>query len=285
MLPRGFGVSDLVKRQVGPSNAMNSAAYFDPRNQTLVMILGDGVSEVPVPLDMVDIIYQTVITGAINYSAQVGALVIMLLVVLTMTSRRRLNRTTALINLANLVLGITRMTLLDVYFCSSYVGFYILNSGDTTLANPADERKSIAATIMNIPQLVLIITALFLQAYSMIKLWSPLAKWPTLSCSFVISILYLGFKTATVTIQVKAIVDMFDPGLDFLWVRQADLICSTLMIFWFCFVFIFRLALHMWCNRSILPPVDGLSVMDILVMTNGVLMLVPGKCPVHRRLM
>ncbi|KAK4098415.1 hypothetical protein N658DRAFT_488474 [Parathielavia hyrcaniae] len=58
-------------------------------------------------------------------------------------------------------------------------------------------------------------------------------------------------------------------------VKQGYLGCITASICWFCFLFNIRLVMHMWTNRSILPSLKGLKAMDVLVITNGMLMFVP----------
>lgn len=62
-----------------------------------------------------------------------------------------------------------------------------------------------------------------------------------------------------------------------LYLRYVYLALELTCICWFCFIFILRLGMHMVQNRSFLPSSKGVAAMDMLVMTNGVLMLIPGK--------
>jgi len=199
----------------------------------------------------------------------------MLLVVLTMTTRSRFFRVATIINMAALLITTVRCTLLALYFTSSFLEFYTFFAGDYSDISPVDTRVSVVATLFAVPQLLLIEGVLILQAWSMIQLWRPLWKWLAIALSTVIAFLAVGFKCASVSLQIRAIVGLFDPS-PFIWVSQCDLVFSTTTVFWFCLIFIMRLAAHMWEHRSILPPVKGLSAMEALVMTNGLLMLVPG---------
>ncbi|KAK4119225.1 hypothetical protein N657DRAFT_693829 [Parathielavia appendiculata] len=58
-------------------------------------------------------------------------------------------------------------------------------------------------------------------------------------------------------------------------VKKTYLGCFTASIRWFCFLFNVRLVVHMWTNRSILPSLEGLEAMDVLVITNYILIFVP----------
>ena len=248
---------------------------FDPLNQTFPLLGPDGTTQIPIWIPDVDEVVKEAIAIAVNYASQIGACVVMLLVVLTMTARSRMLRATTTINMAGLVVAIIRCTLLVLYFTSSYLEFYTFFTHDFSQISTTDTRISVAATVFAVPQLVLIEAALIIQAWSVVQLWRALLKWLTIVISALVAFFAIGFKCASVSLQVKAIVDFFDPS-PYIWVRQSDLAFGTTTIFWFCFLFMTRLAFHMWEHRSILPPVKGLSAMEVLVMTNGVLMLVPG---------
>ncbi|KAL1891282.1 pheromone alpha factor receptor [Sporothrix stenoceras] len=246
---------------------------FDPRNQTFYLT-GPHNMAIPVWVPNVDQIMQMMLGTSINYGSQIGASLLMLLVTLTLTSKSRFSRAATLINVAGLVISVIRCVLLTLYFTSSYVEFYGLFSGDHTYVQRTDTRISAVATLFALPQLILIEAALFLQAYSMVKLWPSVWRAVVLVVSVLIAVCAIGFKAATVSERVRLILGFYSAPVP-LWLNQVDLTFTATTIFWFCFVFIIRLVIHMWEYRSILPPTGGVSAMEVLVMTNGVLMLVP----------
>lgn len=254
-------------------NAMSTS--FNPLNQTFAILAADGATEIPVPVAEVDELYTIALNTQINYGSQIGACFVMLLVVLAMTPQNRFARVPTLINTAALVIGVIRTVLLSLYFPSSWFEFYALVSGDYEFVAPRDYHISVVATVFAVPQLMLIEAALALQAWSMLRLWPDWLKWPVLFASAGVITVAVGFEAAAEAIQIKGILQGYDVK-SVVWVRQVDLACTTTSISWFCFLFIVRLAMHMWTHRSILPSVKGLSAMEVLVMTNGVLMLVPG---------
>lgn len=252
-----------------------STGPFDPYTQVFSLLGPDGVTEIPVSVAQVDALFLGGTSTQVNYGSQIGATFIMLLVVLTMTPRRRFTRVPTIINIASLVVNLIRCVLLSLFFTSSWIEFYALMSGDTSRVAQRDYNISVVATVFNIPVVILIQLALAVQAWSMIQLWPAMYKWGSVIISAAIVVATIGFKFASAILQSRGIVGNVDlPSV--LWVRKTDLVLSMTSISWFCFLFVVRLIIHMWIHRTILPPVRGLSAMEVLVMTNGILMFVPG---------
>lgn len=252
-----------------------ASGLFDPRNQTFFMQSPQNVS-IPVWIPDIDALYAQVVGTSINYATQIGACFIMLLVTLTMTSKSRFSRASTLINIVSLFVSTIRCTLLALYFTSSYLEFYTYFSDDFSIVTPTDKRVSAVATFLAAPQIVLIEAALFLQAYSMIRLWPSLWRHVVLALSVFIATCAIGFKCASVILRIRSCLSSDDISSS-LWVYESDLSFTATTIFWFCFVFIIRLVIHMWEFRSVLPPMSGVSAMEVLVMANGILMLIPGR--------
>ena len=253
---------------------MDNTTATDPRDQTIVLLAGDGVQEIPVPLPDLDALVFTFFRIAINFGVQIGACLMLLVVLLAMTPRSRYAKWTTYINLAALVTVLVQRLLMVLFFTSSYVEFYTLLSGDPTFLRPVDTGVSIAGCVFAILQVICIEAALIFQAWAMIQLWPTLWKWITISLSTLIALLTVGFKCASTASQIIAIRD-FQPQTR-VWIQQVDLALSTITIIWFCFVFLIRLVAHMWKHRTILQGKKGLVAMDVLVVTNGVLMVIPG---------
>jgi pheromone alpha factor receptor len=251
---------------------------FDPRTQVFSLLGPDGVTEIPVSVPQVDTIFMLGTSAQVNYGSQIGATFVMLLVVLTMTPKKRFRRVPTLVNITALVINLIRCVLLSLYFTSTWVEFYTIMAHDISGVAQRDFNISVVATAFNIPIVILVEWALALQAWSMIQLWSPVCKWGSVTISAVLVVATVGFKFATVVLQCLGVVSNLDLA-NFVWVRKTDLVLSITSISWFCFLFVVRLLMHMWMHRTVLPPVKGLSAMEVLVMTNGILMLVPGSLP------
>jgi pheromone alpha factor receptor len=261
-----------------PGTLPPQSSPFDPTNQTSFLLYSDGIRQVPFNTYAITQIYIQATSLSILYGTQIGACFMMLAVVLGMTPRARFRRLPTLISVAALALNTARMVLLAVFFTTAWVDLYVIVAQDASVVPRSDFNLSAAATVLSVPITVLILSALFVQAWSMLLLWPLLWKLPAAALSLVLVLLTLAFNMATTILQTRAIL-YADISEIAIWVRQAYLGLITASICWFCFLFNVRLVMHMWTNRSILPSLKGLKAMDVLVITNGILMFFPGGFP------
>ncbi|KAL2022258.1 hypothetical protein VTK56DRAFT_5868 [Thermocarpiscus australiensis] len=261
--------------------ASNSTqAPFDPLNQEFFILGPDGKTPIPLTPTFVTSYYFDAASLSILYGFQLGACLMMLVVVLAMTPRIRFKRIPTIMNVLALVLNSIRMLFLAIYFTSTFLNFYVVITGDVRFVSRSDYNVSATATVLSIPITMLIEAALFVQAWSMLKLWPTLYKVPAALVSMALVVTTIGFNFAVTMIQTRYILFSIDPR-PLVWARKLSLSLLTTSITWFCFLFNIRLVMHMWSNRSILPSLKGLKAMDVLVITNGILMFVPGMFPLE----
>jgi pheromone alpha factor receptor len=258
------------------NNTNNTSSPFNPTTQTISILLADGVTEVPVSLGDLDSLYLSMFSTIVNYGSQIGACFIMLVVLLTMTPKNKFARIPTLINTVALAVNMVRCLMLALFFTSNWCRFYPLISGDISIITSRDYNISISATALTLPSMMLLESSLAVQAWAMIQLWPTIWKWSGVVLSIGIALVTVGLKFTTVILQCQYILYGTDLS-EAVWLRRVDFSFTTVSICWFCFLFIVRLGIHMWTNRSILPTVSGISAMEVLVMTNGILMLIPGK--------
>ncbi|KAK0733114.1 GPCR fungal pheromone mating factor [Lasiosphaeria miniovina] len=258
------------------SNPGGSEGGFDPLTQPAFILASDGQTPINFTLADIDMVYQVATSSAANYGSQVGASFVMLAVVLVMTPRSRFRRLPVIVSILALTTNMIRMLLLALFYSSSWLHFYTVVSGDVQFVSQTDYNLSVAATILSIPITILILLALIVQAWSMLQLWPSLQKWTATALSVVLVVVTIGFNFAITIIQAQAILYGKTQDASMRWIRSTYLGLITASICWFCFLFNIRLVIHMWTNRSFLPSLKGLTAMDVLVITNGILMLVPG---------
>lgn len=192
-----------------------------------------------------------------------------------MTPRVRFRRALPVISILGLTLNMIRIVLLPIFYPSAWLSFYALFTMDYSFVPRVDYGISVAATALSIPVTMLIIAAFVVQAWSIIQLWQPVYRWGAAIFLLALVFFTIGFNFAGSIIQAKAILNVASPAAD-VWVRKTYLSLITISICWLYFLFNARLVMHMWSNRSILPSLKGLKAMDVLVITNGILMFVPG---------
>lgn len=253
------------------------AVTVDMVYQAINITLPNG-SQMSVPLSVIDSNNNFFNCRSMAYGVEVGASIIMLIVILTMTPKTKFWRFITFLNIAALCNNIIRVILLAMYYESSWVTIYTLYTQDLTWVNKTDVANTVAATVLSIPQNIMIMAALVTQAWAMVKLWPRMLKWSIFSVSLALVLLQIGFMAATQAYQITFELPWMSAEimLSHMWVRYGFLALEVISICWFCFLFNFKLVTHLWKNRSFLPQSKGLSAMDALVMTNGVLMLIPG---------
>ncbi|EAA30497.1 pheromone receptor [Neurospora crassa] len=221
----------------------------------------------------IDAFNNMLVSTTINYATQIGATFIMLAIMLLMTPRRRFKRLPTIISLLALCINLIRVVLLALFFPSHWTDFYVLYSGDWQFVPPGDMQISVAATVLSIPVTALLLSALMVQAWSMMQLWTPLWRALVVLVSGLLSLVTVAMSFANCIFQAKNI--LYADPLPSYWVRKLYLALTTGSISWFTFLFMIRLVMHMWTNRSILPSMKGLKAMDVLIITNSILMLIP----------
>ncbi|KAK3316946.1 pheromone receptor [Apodospora peruviana] len=244
---------------------------FDPLQQILNVTGPDG-SLIPVSMSAVDEYYHQAFSAAINFGCQIGATLIMLVIMLVMTPKNRFNRLPTVISIAALVVNFVRMILISLYYVYKLNSFYVAFVGDAQFVPRSDWDASVAATALSLPVTILIELALIVQAWSMLRLWPTLYKVVVTGLSLVIVVTTIAFSFACTVNQIQWIMYRV-ATLD--WLRETYIILLTASTSWFCFLFIARLVAHMWESRSILPSLNVLNAMDVLVITNGLLMVIP----------
>lgn len=259
-------------------------AFNDPSNGgvqdaswTVTLTSPTGVNTTA-PLNYVNKIWVYATSSSINYGSQIGACFIMLVVLLVMTPKSRFKRTTTIIHTLALTINMIRMVLMAYYFTSSWFSMSVFLAGDLSSVAEIDYNNSAAANILSIPVVLLLETALFLQAWSMVQLWPRFWKLTTTMFSFTLVLATVAFNITTTITQVQYTL-RGESTIEILWIPKTYLALLAASITWFCFLFISRLVTHMYSNRSILPSMQTLNAMDVLVITNGILMLVPGMYP------
>ncbi|EAQ84455.1 hypothetical protein CHGG_08469 [Chaetomium globosum CBS 148.51] len=228
-----------------PPGLPPQAQAFNPLNQSAFLLYADGTNPIPSNTYSVTEIYLQATSLSILYGSQIGACFMMLAVVLGMTPRPRFRRLPTLISVAALALNTARMVLLAVFFTTSWVDLYVIVSQGASVVPRSDFSLSAAATVLSVPVTVLILAALTVQAWSMLRLWCPMYKIPARVLSLVLVLLTLAFNITTTVIQARAIL-YADISQIADWVRQAYLGLITASIYSFYFLFNIRLVMHMW---------------------------------------
>ncbi|KAK4214570.1 fungal pheromone mating factor STE2 GPCR-domain-containing protein [Rhypophila decipiens] len=253
-------------------SSTNMSVPFDPTQQNITL-LGPDQSPITIPITAIDEAYYSSFAQAINFGVQLGATIIMWIIMLVMTPRKRFKVAPTIVNFAALTFTLIRMVVLCLYYVSTWQHLYtVFGPGDYAHVPARDYRLSVVATFFSVPVTILVEMALIVQAWSMLRLWPAAWKLMTAILSLGLVSTTIGFNMAVTITQIKYIVSN---GQIYEWLQYAYVCLLTSTICWFAFLFIARLVLHQWETRRILPQLEGISAMDALILTNAILMIIP----------
>lgn len=252
------------------------AGNFDPYSQVFAIIAPDGQTTIPVSMKVLNWYYYNNLTISISYAGQVSVAGLMILIVLFMTPRVKLTRPTTILNLIGLASCLVSRLLLVLYYTGPFANIYTVFAGDYQYVTRGHYAMSIAATTVGTVLIIVIEVALMYQAWILLRMWPKIPKWIVAIVSILLVTAVLAFRFASLVFQNISVLTLVLP-FHTAWVLQTSVILSTVSIFWFCALLNVRLVSHLVQNRGVLPSRANLTPMEILVIVNGILMVIPGE--------
>lgn len=249
---------------------------FDPYTQNVTFFLADGKTELQIPMPVLDAFRREMTSICINYGTQFGACFIMLITLLIMTPAAKLRRASNILHILGLVVCAIRMLLLSLYWPSVFTDFYHFWARDYSHIPQSEFAKSVAGNVMSLLLVIIIELALMNQAWTMVSLWPEVWKYVIAVSSGFITLLTIASRIAFTVHQNKANLSLTPASMNE-WLIRWMVVMNVVSISWFCAIFNIKLIWHLISNRSVLPSYKTLTPMEVLVMTNGILMMVPGK--------
>lgn len=247
----------------------------DPRFQVFNITAGDG-TVMPISMAAVDDNTRSDTMVSVSYGTQIGVSLMMLLVVLVMNPIIKLLRVYTAAQIAALITNTIRMIVLSLFFSSQWNTFYALNTGDFTFVHQHDYKISILGNVLSLVVVVLVELCLIMQAWTMVTMWPTAWKWISAGFSAALSLTAIGFRFAFCILQSQSITDT-QSARSIRWVASSTITIGAGSIFWYCALFNVQLVAHLVKHRSFLPDTSGFTPMEVLVFSNGILMIVPGK--------
>ncbi|PNP60049.1 hypothetical protein THARTR1_00073 [Trichoderma harzianum] len=249
---------------------------FNPYTQNITIIGPPGYPPMPVPIAQIDAFNDETASIVLNYGAQLGASLAMLLVILLTTPSQKFLRASNLLHVLALIVCAVRTVFLAFYFLSPFAHFYQVWSGDYSQIPAWNFRTSIAGTVLSMLLAIIAEGALMYQAWTMVSLFASRAKYALSFLSLLVTLITTGFRVASTVIQCESILNL-QSSRKYGWLLKTTLIWNTCSIAWFCALFNSKLVCHLISNRGVLPSRRAMTPMEVLIMANGILMFVPGK--------
>ncbi|RYP44202.1 hypothetical protein DL768_009318 [Monosporascus sp. mg162] len=288
----------------------STVTAFDPRNQTFLIAGPDGIPSIPISMATIEAQRVRLASVAVNYGCQLGLTLMALLAVLLLQPTPRLPRgRTALsllptapiplLQLAALLVGVARLSLLVLYFPGPLAGYYVAWTRDASVLGRHDYAGTTASAALGVVQFGLVEAALVLQTRALTRTWGAAgcrSWWDRLLALF--SVVLAGAAVAVRAVWAAQHAQLLRGRtlpVALTPVGEAAVALGAVSVFYFCGLFFAHLALHLALMRGVLVrplgsgsgsgsgagPGSGsgcrcrLTKLEILAIGNGVLMLVP----------
>ncbi|KAL7907267.1 fungal pheromone mating factor STE2 GPCR domain-containing protein [Trichoderma velutinum] len=247
---------------------------FDPYTQNITILGPPNSLPIQIPITQIDAFNDETASIIINYGAQLGASLTMLLVILLTTPSQKFLRASNLLHVLALIVCVVRSVFLVFYFLSPFSHFYQVWSNDYSQIPSWNYRTSIAGTVFSMLLFIITEGALMNQAWTMVSLFAPKAKYTICFLSMLITLITVSFRVAYTVVQCESILNL-ESTRKYAWLVKTTLIWNTCSIAWFCALFNSKLIYHLISNRGVLPSRRAMNPMEVLIMANGILMFVP----------
>lgn len=223
---------------------MASPAPFDPFTQNFTLQLEDG-RPFTVSITDVDEFFLYSIQICINYAAQLGASLMLLIALVVLTKPDKRQSPVFILNSIALVLNVIRNVLQCLYFTGPFLNTYAHFGQDFSRVPGSAYATSIAATVLAVLLLICIEVSLVLQVRVVCFLLTPIHRRLIFAFSAIAALLAVGFRLGLCIKNSRSIISL-EPPAPFNWLESGSNITTSISICWFCAVFVTKLgfALH-----------------------------------------
>ena len=251
---------------------MAAATPFDPYQQSFTLQASDG-TPFNVSIPDLDYLVRYNVQICINYGAQTGASIILLIVLLLLTKPDRRTSAIFIVNASSLALNIIRNILQCLHFTGPWTETYAVFSGDVSRIHSADYAKSVTGTVFILLVLLCVEISLCLQTRVVCVIMRQLYRRTIFATSVVIALLAIAFRLALCIensiyiVQAKVVGPLYH-------LASATTITETISICWFSTVFVTKLAFALNERRKL--GLAQFGPMQIIFIMGCQTLIVPG---------
>ncbi|RDL39126.1 uncharacterized protein BP5553_03466 [Venustampulla echinocandica] len=252
-------------------------SQFDPftQNITILMPNGNGTGTVPfnISIPTIDHSFYYAVSVSMCYGFQIGACMMMLLMVLLLTKRTKYKSPVFILNVVALAMAVASRALLAVFFLSSWYEFYASSTSDWSRVTDSAKATSVASAIVPLLITILVNSSLVLQTRAVVIGVRPLYRHGIIAISVLVLLVAVGFRFTEMVTNVRAILylETFD---SWVWLIKGSLAAEMISIWFFCSIFTAKLVATVVARKKLgLPPWNP---MYVLAVAGGCTMFVPG---------
>lgn len=251
---------------------MTSTTPFDLFRQSFTLLLSDSTSFNLSLGDLDDFVLYNV-QICINYGAQLGASLILLLVLLLLTKPDKRLSPIFILNSISLALNVIRNVLQCLYFTGPFSKVYTYFGQDYSLVPRSAYATSVTATVITLLLLTCVEVSLILQVRVVCVTLPKLHRQVIFMLSNMIALMAIGFRFALSVENSRYIVSLIYLT-ELKWLESATNITISVSICWFCAVFVTKLAFALNERRKL--GLSHFGPMQIIFIMGCQTLIIPG---------
>ena len=222
---------------------------FDPFTQPITLLNSENLPINITVSDITDLLYDAASFSDV-YAAQIGASLILLIVLLLLTRPEKRKAPVFILNTISLLINIIRNILFTLYFTSPFLDVYAYFGQDYSRVPASAYGTQIGAIILTFLLLILVEASLCLQVKIVLITLRKLYQRLILGFSLLIASIAITFRLAYSIQNIKFIVNtMPEDGL--VWMGKSNNITTAMSICWFCAVFVGKLGMSVRERRRL----------------------------------
>ena len=253
---------------------MGNSSLTDPFTQTITLHLANG-TPLNIPLPELDQFMLYNVQISINFASQIGASLILLVVLLLLTKPDKRRAPIFITNVLSLALNVIRNILQCLYYTGPFSEIYAYYGQDYSRVAGKDYGISVAASVLTVLLLACVESSLLLQIRVVCCTLPSRYRLATYGVSILTALLAIAFRFALCVENSKFIVTLtYETSLELL--DNAANITTSISICWFCAAFVTKLGFALDQRRKL--GLDQFGPMQIIFIMACQTLVIPGTC-------
>ena len=246
--------------------------HFNPYTQSFTLRLANG-ELFQADLTMIEFLRQWGIRLALNYGTQVGASILLLVVLVVLTRHEKRKSSIFVMNVLCLFFNATRVIVQCLYLTGGWFSPYPSITSDYTFISSTDIANTVAANTLTMVVYICIMISLNMQVWVVCITTQKLQRFLIMSITAAIALAALGLRFA-VTI-ISSIQTMNSRGMgDYQTLLSATTIVTTIAIWAYCVVFTVKLGFALLQRKRL--GMTQFGPMQIIFIMGCQTMIIPG---------
>jgi pheromone alpha factor receptor len=253
------------------------SATFDPFTQNFTLLLADGS---PFIVGLADVesfvLYKSQV--CINFGCQMGATLIMLIIMLLMSNSKKRHQPVFLTNVLSLALAFIASSMQAIFFVSPWSLTYVYLASDFSRIPSHEYVVTITNTVISLLLVCTVETSLVLQIEVITRELRSLHRVALMSLCFVVALLTITFRFVQMVLNDILIMGAQAPS-SLRWITSANLVMQTVSIAFFSLIFIAKLVATIFARRKMNMRQWG--PMEMICIGTGCTMIIPGMSEIQ----